>query len=532
MTKRSLDLPVLLPRGAECAGCVTELGRELQRVDGVEAVDADVARGLVHVSFDTEALPFDQLNRYARRIGAQAHCPVHCPDGVHEHAALDLKIEPPDEAHVSQRLAHVTGLDCADCAMKLEAGLKSTAGVVDAGINFGAATLKVSFDPSALGWDQVLQRVRALGYDTVEARQAEKGFAPAPGRQRGFWFTDRRALLTFGSGLLVAGGFAAEALAPDAAPFLFAAAMVTGGSFVARAAFYSLRARSVDMNVLMTLAVVGAAAIGQWSEAGLVTFLFALGNVLQLATLERTRDAIRGLAALAPATAAVLRDGKPLLVPVGEVAGGDLLLVRPGRAPGRGRRRRLRLRCRGPGAHHRRVDARRQTARRPGVRRFHRRGRLAYGESHFHGGRQHDRQDRPPGGRGAGGTCAGAGHRRPLRRALHPGGRRSGGAGGRGAAASGSASHHLVLSRPGVAHHLVPLRARDHHAGEHPRRPGHGHADGVLVKGGVYLEQAARLRAVALDKTGTLTEGAPHVTDVVALDGVSTGARAGRGGRL
>ena len=173
MTKRSLDLPWLLPRGAECAGCVTELGCELQRLDGVEAVEADVARGLVHVSFDTDALPFDQLNRYARRIGAQAHCPVHCPDGVHEHAALDFTVELPDEAHVSQRLAHVTGLDCADCAMKLEGALKSTAGVVDAGINFGASTLKVTFDPNDLSWDQVLQRVHALGYDTVEAQQGQ-----------------------------------------------------------------------------------------------------------------------------------------------------------------------------------------------------------------------------------------------------------------------------------------------------------------------------------------------------------------------
>ena len=52
--------------------------------------------------------------------------------------------------------------------------------------------------------------------------------------------------------------------------------------------------------------------------------------MLQLATLERTRDAIRGLAALAPAAATVLRDGVQVLVPATEVAGGDLLLVRPG----------------------------------------------------------------------------------------------------------------------------------------------------------------------------------------------------------
>ena len=60
----------------------------------------------------------------------------------------------------------------------------------------------------------------------------------------------------------------ASAAAPAASPWLFAAAMVVGGVFVARAAVFSLRARQVDMNVLMTLAAIGAAAIGQWSEAG------------------------------------------------------------------------------------------------------------------------------------------------------------------------------------------------------------------------------------------------------------------------
>ena len=61
------------------------------------------------------------------------------------------------------------------------------------------------------------------------------------------------------------------------------------------------------MNVLMTLAMIGAAAIGEWGEAALVAFLFSLGTVLQAATLERTRRAISGLMKLAPPTATVLR---------------------------------------------------------------------------------------------------------------------------------------------------------------------------------------------------------------------------------
>ena len=113
--------------------------------------------------------------------------------------------------------------------------------------------------------------------------------------------------------------------------------MVAGGVFVARAAVFSLRGRQVDMNVLMTLAMIGAAAIGQWSEAALVAFLFSFGTVLQAATLERTRRAISGLMKLAPPTATALRP-----VPLGRRArrddgrrrrrssSGDIVVVRPG----------------------------------------------------------------------------------------------------------------------------------------------------------------------------------------------------------
>jgi copper chaperone CopZ len=184
MTTKSLDLPVLLPRGAECAACVTELGRELERVDGVHAVDADVTRGLVHVAFDADHLPLGDLSRYARRIGAQAHCPVHCPDDVHEHGAVDLTLALPDETRYERRVAHVTGMDCADCANKLQAALRHGDGVVDAGVNFGAATLAVTYDHDEVAWPEVLERVRRLGYDTLErldgAGAAEGGSAAVP----------------------------------------------------------------------------------------------------------------------------------------------------------------------------------------------------------------------------------------------------------------------------------------------------------------------------------------------------------------
>jgi Cd2+/Zn2+-exporting ATPase len=514
VTTRALDLPVLLPRGAECALCVDELGRELGRLDGVKTVEPDVARGLLRVRFDTDTLPFEELTRSARRIGVHAHCATHCPDDVHEHGTLDLTLEPPDEDRLERRVAHVTGLDCADCALKLEGALRGSAGVVDAGVNFGAATMKVTFDAAEVGFDEILERVRHHGYDTLEA-QATEMRAP----RRGFWLTDRRALQTIAAGVLVGAGFAAQQLAPRAAPFLFAAAMLAGGSFVARAAFYSVRARSVDMNVLMTLAVVGAAAIGQWSEAALVTFLFALGNVLQAATLERTRRAIRGLVELAPPEATVLRDGEERTVPVETVGVGDIVLARPGE----------RLAVDGVVvAGSAAVNQAAITGESLAVAR--QAGDQVFAGSIVEGGSLEARATSTA----ADNTIAKIVHLVEEAQAQR--------APAQGVVDRFAARYTpIVVAGAALVAFLPPLLGASFGTWFYRGLAlliiscpcalvistpvsilaalGNATRRGVLIKGGAYLEQLAHIRAVAIDKTGTLTTGKPVVTDIVALNG-------------
>ena len=79
MSVRTIELSLLLPRAAECGGCVHEVGRELLRLDGIHDTRADVARGLIDVIFDETALTGTDVETFARRAGAQAHCEDHCP---------------------------------------------------------------------------------------------------------------------------------------------------------------------------------------------------------------------------------------------------------------------------------------------------------------------------------------------------------------------------------------------------------------------------------------------------------------------
>jgi Cd2+/Zn2+-exporting ATPase len=152
----------------------------------------------------------------------------------------------------------------------------------------------------------------------------EEPRASAPDVRARFW-------LTVVSGVALTAGLVATALAqPLAAALCFVAGALVGGIYPARRAVTALRTRTVDINVLMVIAVAGALALGEWLEGSSVVFLFALAQWLEARTLERARQAIRALVDLTPRDAIVKRDGTEQRVAVEAIAVGDVVIVRPG----------------------------------------------------------------------------------------------------------------------------------------------------------------------------------------------------------
>ncbi len=92
----------------------------------------------------------------------------------------------------------------------------------------------------------------------------------------------------------------------------------------------SLWAKRFDIDTLMLVAAMGAAALGEWAEGALLLFLFSLGHALEHSAMDRARRAIEALAELAPKTALVRRDGVEVEVPVDELLRGDRVIVKPG----------------------------------------------------------------------------------------------------------------------------------------------------------------------------------------------------------
>lgn len=229
-------------------------------------------------------------------------------------------------------------MDCAEEIATLRAELGRVGGVRDLRFDLLHRKLVVDFDPARLTPDSIAQAVARTGMtaETWAERREEVG-SSVPARRR-------RAATTAASGVLVAVGFVLHSLdggvaaalggagdVPATARAAYALATILGAWFVAPKAWHSLRRVRPDMNLLMCVAAGGAIAIGEWLEAATVSFLFAVSLALEAWSIGRARKAIAALMSLTPSKARVIGPGNnEKLVDAASVPVGTVVLVKPG----------------------------------------------------------------------------------------------------------------------------------------------------------------------------------------------------------
>jgi len=137
------------------------------------------------------------------------------------------------------------------------------------------------------------------------------------------------------SGLLLALGFFGSmlGLSPMLETSLYLLAVIIGGWYFIREGIETLlQERQIGIEILMAVAALTAGLLGQWAEAAMLVFLYSISEAAEGYTEERTRNAIRALMDLAPKTALLLRDNKEILIPADELQVGDVFIVHPGEA--------------------------------------------------------------------------------------------------------------------------------------------------------------------------------------------------------
>lgn len=166
--------------------------------------------------------------------------------------------------------------------------------------------------------------------DPVETESSSPEIADVSRLAR-LWSHHHLVFWTALGGLLILAGWMVETRGHETAGhILFALGYLSGGWMAAKESFDGLRRYRLDVNVLMTLAAIGAAIIGRWAEGGTLIFLFSLSNTLEHYALERTKNAVRSLMDLRPAEARRLTRGGTQMVRVELLKVGDEILIKPG----------------------------------------------------------------------------------------------------------------------------------------------------------------------------------------------------------
>lgn len=241
----------------------------------------------------------------------------------------------------------VKELDCASEEQVLRKALASQAGISSLSFDIMRKRITVVHDATEVSIDELLVKVRRAGMtpNLIEPKPritrespTETDLSDGPG---GDSVTEPRRPRWRAPALLAASGVAA--LTAEGMSFagfsesswqviaLSIASILLGGLPTLRKGWVAVRTFTLNINFLMTVAVVGACVVGAWPEAAMVTFLFAVAELIERKALDRARNAVRSLMTMAPDSASVKQpDGSWKQVPAGEIATGAVVQVKPG----------------------------------------------------------------------------------------------------------------------------------------------------------------------------------------------------------
>ncbi len=234
---------------------------------------------------------------------------------------------------------HIKGMDCASCVGKIETALVRMPGVSDIQLNFATEKLHLTLASDAsTQLSDIEKTVKRLGFgiSAITDQQTASDIGSVSdnqsAEQRQDWWQTRKGKQVVGLGILMSIAYALTLLFPAYGLWVFAVAVLAGVYPFARKAFaLAISGSPFSIEMLMSVAALGALIIGEPEEAAAVVFLFSVSELLESVAADRSRAGIRALASLVPKTAILLdAQGVQRDVPAASLQVNDLVLVRPG----------------------------------------------------------------------------------------------------------------------------------------------------------------------------------------------------------
>ena len=239
-------------------------------------------------------------------------------------ASIGMRAELQDRQTITT-LLRISKMDCPTEESLIRGKLQGMPGVQGLDFNLMQRTLTVRHTPDAL--KAAVEAIESLGMET-EVQKTDEPRDLQPSAQKTNWWPMAVSGVT---AVLAEGVYWINDGFHWAVVVLALVSIFTGGLSTYKKGWIALKNRNLNMNALMSIAVTGGMAIGHWPEAAMVMFLFALAEVIEAKSLDRARNAIRGLMDLTPETATIRQDdGSWKEVPAKDAAKGAVVRVRPG----------------------------------------------------------------------------------------------------------------------------------------------------------------------------------------------------------
>ncbi|AIQ36005.1 cadmium transporter [Paenibacillus sp. FSL R5-0345] len=216
----------------------------------------------------------------------------------------------------------VQGFTCTNCAAIFENNVKELPGVHDAKVNFGASKVYVK------GTTTIAELEKAGAFENLKIRdEKEQRVEREP-----FWKQKENIKVYISAILLLISWLLGEQYGEDhLLPTIgYAASILIGGYSLFIKGLKNISRLKFDMNTLMTIAILGAAVIGEWGEGATVVILFAISEALERYSMDKARQSIESLMDIAPKEAIIRRGNEEMMIHVDDIQVGDIMIIKPG----------------------------------------------------------------------------------------------------------------------------------------------------------------------------------------------------------
>ncbi len=306
--------------GLDCPSCAGHLETVIKGIIGVTKVTMLLVEQQAVILYDPVRTTPAAIRE---KIEDAGYAGVSSND--EEVVAETASIAPPLQPGITpgrQDQLHIENMDCPTEEALIRSKLKGFPGVTGLEFNLLQRNLIISHTLPSL--DSVIEALKTIGMQVGSVEVQDE----LPEAEKTNWWP----LIVAGAAALSAEIIEMLTVGHHWLTLLLAlVAIMTGGLETYKKGWIALRNRNLNMNALMSIAVTGALCIGQWPEAAMVMFLFALAELIEVKSLDRARNAIRGLMAMTPESATVqLANGTWSEVPAKDVALGGIVRVRPG----------------------------------------------------------------------------------------------------------------------------------------------------------------------------------------------------------